>query len=151
MRFPQAAHMPDDGHGDHGHHAQPAASSHGGSSDTPVWARRSSKGAGGGGLFMFIFMLFALLGGLFIVLRVMDHSFEAAGHRVDGWVKPAFDQVAKMTGKAGDKAEEAADDAAAAAGDAAQAAGDAAESAGDAAQAATAQPATPAADAPAKK
>jgi hypothetical protein len=156
MRFPKAAYMPDDGHGgghggshgdshgngDHGQHAEPSpapiyASSSG---ETPVWARRASRGGGGGGFFMFIFMIFALIGGLFLVLRFMDHSFEAAGARVDGWVRPAVDYVARATGQAGDTAEEAAD----AAGDTAEAAGDAIEEAGEAAQdpGAPAQPAT---------
>ncbi len=109
MRFPQAAHMPDDGH--HGHSAPAAASS--GAADAPVWARRQGRSGGGAGIFGILFFLLALLGGLSIVLAVMDKSFAAGGARIDGWIKPAVDQIAKMTGKAGAKAEDVAADAAA--------------------------------------
>ncbi len=154
MRFPQAAHMPDDGHGhghghdDHGHSAPAAASSS--AVDAPVWARRQGRSGGGAGIFGILFFLLALFGILSIALAVVDKSFAAGGARIDGWIKPAVDQIAKMTGKAGAKAEDAAGDAAAAAGEAAEAAGDAAETAGDAAQDATAPAAAPA-EAPAKK
>lgn len=148
MRFPQAAHMPDDGHGDH---SAPAHSSSG-STDTPVWARRSGRSGGGGGIFTLIFVLLALVGALSIGLAIYDKSFAAGGARIDGWIKPATDQIAKMTGKAGAKAEDAAGDPAAAAGDAAETAGDAAQAAGNAAaDAAAPAPAAAPAAAPAKK
>lgn len=103
MRFPQAAHMPDDGH--HGHSAPAAASS--GAADAPVWARRQGRSGGGAGIFGILFFLLAIFGILSIALAVMDKSFAAGGARIDGWIKPAVDQIASMTGKAGAKAEDA--------------------------------------------
>jgi len=120
MRFPEASHMADDG------------------GEAPVWARRSGRGGSGGGnpLFALIFALLALVGVLTIALAIMDKSFAAGGARMDRWIAPVISQVKGMTGKAGDKAEEAAADAKDAAGDAAAAAGSAAEEAGDKAEAA---------------
>jgi uncharacterized membrane protein len=138
--------MPDDGHHGHGHadhgHSAPAAASSS-AVDAPVWARRQGRSGGGAGIFGILFFLLAIFGILSIALAVMDKSFAAGGARIDGWIKPAVDQIAKMTGQAGAKAEDAA-------GEAAAAAGDAAETAGDAAQEATAPAAAPA-EAPAKK
>jgi uncharacterized membrane protein len=140
MRFPQAAHMPDDGHGhghdSHGHSAPAAASSS--AVDAPVWARRQGRSGGGAGIFGILFFLLAIFGILSIALAVMDKSFAAGGARIDGWIKPAVDQIAKMTGQAGAKAEDAAGEAAAEAAPAA-AAPAAAAPAADAAPAAPAK------------
>ena len=141
MRFPQAAHMPDDGHHGHGHadhgHSAPAAASSS-AVDAPVWARRQGRSGGGAGIFGILFFLLAIFGILSIALAVMDKSFAAGGARIDGWIKPAVDQIAKMTGQAGAKAEDAAGDAAAEAAPAA-AAPAAAAPAADAAPAAPAK------------
>jgi uncharacterized membrane protein len=152
MRFPQAAHMPDDGHHGHGHghsdhghadhgHSAPAAASSS-ATDAPVWARRQGRSGGGAGIFGILFFLLAIFGILSIALAVMDKSFAAGGARIDGWIKPAVDQIAKMTGQAGAKAEDAAGDAAAEAAPAAAAPAAAAPAA--AAPAADAAPAAPA-------
>lgn len=145
MRFPQAAHMPDDGHHGHGHadhgHSAPAAASSS-APDAPVWARRQGRSGGGAGIFGILFFLLAIFGILSIALAVMDKSFAAGGARIDGWIKPAVDQIAKMTGQAGAKAEDAAGEAAAEAAPAAAA--PAADAPAAAAPAADAAPAAPA-------
>jgi len=115
MRFPEAAHMPDDG------------------GEAPVWARRASRG-GGNPLVALIFALLAMVGALCIGLAIYDKSFAAGGARIDGWIAPVTSQIGKMTGKAADTAEAAADDAGDAAGEAADTAGEAAQDAGDAAE-----------------
>ncbi|HYE42717.1 MAG TPA: hypothetical protein VEA15_04925 [Caulobacteraceae bacterium] len=134
MRFPKAAHMPDDG------------------GEAPVWARRTSGGRGGGGnpLVGLIVTLLTLIGALTIGLAVWQKSFAAGGAKIDGWIAPAVNQVKAWTGKAGDKVEAGTESAAEAAGDAAAAAGDAASDAGDAAEKAGDKAAAQA-SAPAKK
>lgn len=89
MRFPKAAHMPDDG------------------GEAPVWARRASKGGGGNPLVGLIVTILALTGALTIGLAIWQKSFAAAGATIDGWIAPAVNQVKAWTGQGGDKADDA--------------------------------------------
>lgn len=95
MRFPKAAHMPDDG------------------GEAPVWARRSSKGSGGNPLVGLIVTILTLIGVLTIGLAIWQKSFAAGGAKIDEWIAPVVNQVKAWTGKAEEKAEASAGQAAA--------------------------------------
>lgn len=94
MRFPKAAHMPDDG------------------GEAPVWARRSSKGSGGNPLVGLIVTILTLVGVLTIGLAIWQKSFAAGGAKIDEWIAPVVNQVKAWTGKAEEKVEAGAEQAA---------------------------------------
>lgn len=63
----------------------------------PIWERSGKRG--GFNPVGLLGVLLALVGVLFLVLRFTDHSFAAAGARVDGWVNVPVSKVKGLMGK----------------------------------------------------
>lgn len=130
MRFPEAVRMADDG------------------GAAPVWARSKRGGGGLGGIFVILFVILALFGGVTIALAIKDKSFAKAGAELDGWqhsMMSAVGMKAKAADKAADAAGDKVEDAAAKVEDKAEAAGQKVDAAADKAKAEVAKAA------PAKK
>ncbi len=73
----------------------------------PVWARRTSRGGGGGNpLVALLFALLAMTGALCLGLAIWQKSFAEGGAYIDRWIAPVTSQIADWLGQAGGEVEE---------------------------------------------